>query len=105
MTYSCQFSPFDKAIKHVAQDDQPDILNERFEVMKHELEVKKAYQQGVPTKVFLTRCLSPESNRQAETPRSPSLIAPREPMRIFPAFRKKKQEDDGGFGLDILFHS
>lgn len=44
------------------------------------------YQQGVPTNVFLTRCLSPESNRQAETPKSPNLIAPRASMRIFPAY-------------------
>lgn len=50
-------------------------------------EKKQAYQQGVPTNVFRIRCLSPESNRQAETPKSPSLIAPRASMRIFPAYR------------------
>lgn len=49
---------------------------------------EKAYQQGVPTNVFLERCLSPESKRQAETPKSPSLIAPRASMRIFPAYPK-----------------
>jgi hypothetical protein len=48
--------------------------------------VVRAYQQGVPTNVFLMRCLSPESKRQAETPKSPSLIAPRASMRIFPAY-------------------
>jgi hypothetical protein len=46
---------------------------------------KILYQQGVPTKVFLALCLSPESKRQAETPKSPSLIPPRESTRIFPA--------------------
>ena len=48
----------------------------------------KSYQQGVPTNVFRVRCLSPESKRQAETPKSPSLIAPRTSIRIFPAYRK-----------------
>ena len=48
------------------------------------------YQQGVPTKVFLALCLSPESKRQAETPKSPSLIPPRESTRIFPAYHQNK---------------
>lgn len=36
------------------------------------------------------RCLSPESKRQAETPKSPNLIAPRVSMRMFPAFENHK---------------
>lgn len=48
---------------------------------------ERMYQQGVPTNVFLTRCLSPESKRQAETPKSPSFMAPRAPIRIFPAYK------------------
>lgn len=43
------------------------------------------YQQGVPTKVFLERCLSPVSNIHADTPKSASLTAPLESSRIFPA--------------------
>lgn len=58
--------------------------------MKH-LVTKKIYQQGVPTNVFLIRCRSPESNKHAETPKSPNLIAPREPIRIFPACSNSKK--------------
>jgi hypothetical protein len=50
------------------------------------------YQQGVPTKVFLARCLSPDSKRQAETPKSPSLTPPRESTRIFPACGQKEEK-------------
>lgn len=45
----------------------------------------KWYQQGVPTKVFLERCLSPVSNIHADTPKSASLTAPLESSKIFPA--------------------
>jgi len=44
-------------------------------------------QHGVPTKVFLDRCLSPVSNIQADTPKSPSLTAPPESTRMFPAYK------------------
>jgi len=43
------------------------------------------YQHGVPTKVFLERCLSPVSNMHADTPKSASLTAPLESIKIFPA--------------------
>ena len=43
------------------------------------------YQQGVPTKVILERCLSPVSNIHADTPKSPSLIVPFPSTKIFPA--------------------
>jgi hypothetical protein len=46
---------------------------------------KKMYQHGVPTKVFLERCLSPVSNMHADTPKSASLTAPLESIKIFPA--------------------
>lgn len=45
----------------------------------------KWYQQGVPTKVFLERCLSPVSNIHADTPKSATLTAPLESSKIFPA--------------------
>lgn len=45
------------------------------------------YQHGVPTKVFLERCLSPASNMHADTPKSANLIAPLESIKIFPACR------------------
>lgn len=48
-----------------------------------------AIQQGVPTKVFLDLCRSPESNKQADTPKSPSLTAPRESMRTLPALTSR----------------
>lgn len=54
----------------------------------------RIYQHGVPTKVFLTRCLSPESNKQAETPKSPSLIAPWSLIRMFPAYAKTTKKYD-----------
>ncbi|KAM0935131.1 hypothetical protein DsansV1_C29g0208541 [Dioscorea sansibarensis] len=41
--------------------------------------------QGVPTNVFLERCLSPLSNMQAETPKSPSFTTPELSRRILPA--------------------
>ncbi|EOY13379.1 Uncharacterized protein TCM_031939 [Theobroma cacao] len=44
-----------------------------------------AIQQGVPTKVFLDSCLSPESNMQSETPKSASLTVPLLSSSIFPA--------------------
>jgi hypothetical protein len=43
------------------------------------------YQHGVPTKVFLDRCLSPVSNMHADTPKSANLTAPLESIKIFPA--------------------
>lgn len=46
---------------------------------------KIAYQQGVPTKVFLERCLSPVSNMHADTPKSANLTAPLESIKILPA--------------------
>lgn len=45
----------------------------------------KSYQHGVPTKVFLERCLSPVSNMHADTPKSANLTAPLESIKIFPA--------------------
>jgi len=59
------------------------------------------YQQGVPTKVFLALCLSPESKRQAETPKSPSLIPPRESTRIFPAYHQNKGKQYNNY-LNLL---
>lgn len=46
---------------------------------------KKWYQQGVPTKVFLERCLSPVSNIHADTPKSAILTEPLASSKIFPA--------------------
>lgn len=48
-----------------------------------------AHQHGVPTKVFLDRCLSPLSNMHAETPKSPSFTAPLVSSNIFPAWDEK----------------
>lgn len=48
----------------------------------------ETYQHGVPTKVFLERCLSPVSNMQAATPKSANLTAPSESIKIFPACRE-----------------
>lgn len=53
------------------------------------LEVCSMYQHGVPTNVFLVRCLPPESKRQAVTPKSPSLIPPRASTRALPAYMKQ----------------
>jgi hypothetical protein len=70
------------------------ILRRNFEKEKH---VKKgssytnieiwlrSYQHGVPTNVFLDLCLSPLSNIQAETPKSPSFTTPAPSIRILPA--------------------
>jgi hypothetical protein len=44
-----------------------------------------SYQHGVPTNVFLDLCLSPLSNMQAETPKSPSFTTPPPSIRILPA--------------------
>lgn len=49
----------------------------------------EGYQQGVPTNVFLERCLSPVSNMQAETPKSANLTVPLESIKIFPACKNK----------------
>lgn len=57
----------------------------------------KAYQQGVPTNVFLERCLSPVSNMQAETPKSANLTVPLESSKIFPACQKR-----GGGLVNVL---
>jgi len=46
---------------------------------------RKWYQQGVPTKVFLERCLSPVSNIHADTPKSAILTEPLASSKIFPA--------------------
>lgn len=46
---------------------------------------KFTYQHGVPTNVFLDLCLSPLSNIQAETPKSPSFTTPALSIRMLPA--------------------
>jgi hypothetical protein len=48
---------------------------------------KRCYQHGVPTNVFLALCLSPLSNMEAETPKSPSLTIPGLSIRMLPACR------------------
>lgn len=52
------------------------------------------YQQGVPTKVFLARCLSPVSNMQAETPKSASFTTPFVSSSIFPACKMKLRQKE-----------
>lgn len=46
---------------------------------------KETYQQGVPTKVFLERCLSPVSNIHADTPKSANFTDPLKSTNMFPA--------------------
>lgn len=48
---------------------------------------EKAYQHGVPTKVFLERCLSPASNIHAATPKSANLTVPLVSSNMFPAWK------------------
>ena len=71
------------------------ILHRKFEKEKHvknDLVIQifieiwlRSYQHGVPTNVFLDLCLSPLSNIQAETPKSPSFTTPAPSIRILPA--------------------
>lgn len=61
-----------------------------FHTVEHWQKVKRenrlvSYQQGVPTKVFLERCLSPASNMHADTPKSANLTAPSESIKMLPA--------------------
>lgn len=81
------------------------LIFTKLEMLPWDLEKNKAYlhkityQQGVPTKVFLERCLSPVSNMHADTPKSANLTAPLESIKILPAckgrlrtlIRKKSQ--------------
>lgn len=53
--------------------------------------LERKYQQGVPTKVFLERCLSPVSNMQADTPKSANLTAPLESIKMFPACHQNNE--------------
>jgi hypothetical protein len=53
----------------------------------HSIKIQECiYQHGVPTNVFLDLCLSPLSNMQAETPKSPSFTIPALSIRMLPAY-------------------
>ena len=89
-SYPCNCCITSGAILRIQKRKRPELhpfflLLAVHQAQKWEME---GYQQGVPTNVFLERCLSPVSNMQAETPKSANLTVPLESSKIFPACQK-----------------
>lgn len=65
-----------------------EMWNNHITKSKKQRARNETYQQGVPTKVFLERCLSPVSNMHADTPKSANFMEPLLSTNIFPAWNK-----------------